>query len=136
MNIKVGDFGLAALIESPGERKKIMCGMPNYIAPEVLFDTANGHSFEIDTLTPGQSVSPSTLSSSIDHLSELKTSKKCISKSVRTKLIGNLTSIPRRCICDNQYEFPLYRDVCELVHQILTPNPQERPSLFAGHAFP
>jgi serine/threonine protein kinase len=49
MNIKVGDFGLAALIESPGERKKIMCGMPNYIAPEVLFDTANGHSFEVDT---------------------------------------------------------------------------------------
>ncbi|KAH8994970.1 kinase-like domain-containing protein [Lactarius akahatsu] len=25
MNIKVGDFGLAALIESPGERKKIIC---------------------------------------------------------------------------------------------------------------
>ncbi|KAF8830611.1 hypothetical protein HHX47_DHR2000801 [Lentinula edodes] len=49
MNIKVGDFGLAALIENPGERKKTICGTPNYIAPEVLFDTANGHSFEVDT---------------------------------------------------------------------------------------
>jgi serine/threonine protein kinase len=37
MKIKVGDFGLPALIESPGERKKTICGTPNYIAPEVLF---------------------------------------------------------------------------------------------------
>lgn len=53
MNVKVGDFGLAALIESPGERKKTICGTPNYIAPEVLFDTANGHSFEVDTWSVG-----------------------------------------------------------------------------------
>jgi serine/threonine protein kinase len=53
MNIKVGDFGLAALIESPGERKKTICGTSNYIAPEVLFDTANGHSFEVDTWSIG-----------------------------------------------------------------------------------
>lgn len=53
MNIKVGDFGLAALIESPGERKKTICGTPNYIVPEVLFDPANGHSFEVDTWSIG-----------------------------------------------------------------------------------
>lgn len=53
MNVKVGDFGLAALIENPGERKKTICGTPNYIAPEVLFDTANGHSFEVDTWSIG-----------------------------------------------------------------------------------
>lgn len=53
MNLKVGDFGLAALIENPGERKKTICGTPNYIAPEVLFDTANGHSFEVDTWSVG-----------------------------------------------------------------------------------
>ena len=35
MNIKVGDFGLAVLIKSLGERKKAICEMPNYIAPEV-----------------------------------------------------------------------------------------------------
>lgn len=53
MNIKVGDFGLAALIENEGERKKTICGTPNYIAPEVLFDTANGHSYEVDTWSTG-----------------------------------------------------------------------------------
>lgn len=53
MNVKVGDFGLAALIENPGERKKTICGTPNYIAPEVLFDTANGHSFEVDIWSIG-----------------------------------------------------------------------------------
>ncbi|KAI9431856.1 kinase-like domain-containing protein [Lactarius indigo] len=95
MNIKVGDFGLAVLIESPGERKKTICGTPNYIAPEVSFDTANGHSFEVDIWR----------------------------------------------IRDNQYEFPSHRDVSldarEPVQQILTPNPQERPSLhdIVDHAF-
>jgi serine/threonine protein kinase len=37
MNIKVGDFGLVALNDCPGERKKTICGTPNYIAPEALF---------------------------------------------------------------------------------------------------
>ena len=46
MNIKVGDFGLAALIESLGEQKKTICETLNYIAPEVLFGTANGDSFD------------------------------------------------------------------------------------------
>ena len=47
------DFGLESLIKSPGERKKTICGTPNYIAPEVLLDTANGHSFEVDTWSIG-----------------------------------------------------------------------------------
>jgi len=47
----------------------------------------------------------------------------------------------RRRIRDNQYEFPPHREVSldarELVQQILTPNPQERPSLhnIVDHAF-
>jgi len=53
MNIKIAYFGLATLIENQGERKKTICGMPNYIAPEVLFDTVNGHSFEVDTWSIG-----------------------------------------------------------------------------------
>ena len=40
VNVKVGDFGLAALTEIPGERPKTISGTPNYIPPEVLFDTA------------------------------------------------------------------------------------------------
>ena len=47
MEVKVGDFGLAAKIEFDGERKRTVCGTPNYIAPEVL-ENKNGHSFEVD----------------------------------------------------------------------------------------
>lgn len=47
MEVKVGDFGLAAKIEFEGERKRTICGTPNYIAPEVL-ENKNGHSYEVD----------------------------------------------------------------------------------------
>lgn len=53
MDLKVGDFGLAALVRFPGERKKTICGTPNYIAPEILFDRDNGHSFEVDVWSIG-----------------------------------------------------------------------------------
>ena len=44
MDLKLGDFGLAAKLKSEDERRKTLCGTPNYIAPEVL-DGKNGHSF-------------------------------------------------------------------------------------------
>lgn len=53
MKLKIGDFGLAAAIEHDGERKKTICGTPNYIAPEILFDTKNGHSYEVDIWSLG-----------------------------------------------------------------------------------
>lgn len=53
MVLKIGDFGLAATIKHDGERKKTICGTPNYIAPEVLFDTQNGHSYEVDIWSLG-----------------------------------------------------------------------------------
>lgn len=33
--MKIGDFGLACKLLFDGERKKTLCGTPNYIAPEV-----------------------------------------------------------------------------------------------------
>lgn len=33
MEIKLGDFGLAARLEFDGEKKRTICGTPNYIAP-------------------------------------------------------------------------------------------------------
>jgi serine/threonine protein kinase len=53
MNVKIGDFGLAAQLESEEDRKKTICGTPNYIAPEVLYDTKNGHSFKADIWSLG-----------------------------------------------------------------------------------
>ena len=51
MVLKLGDFGLATRISSPDERKKTLCGTPNYIAPEIL--TKSGHSFAVDMWSSG-----------------------------------------------------------------------------------
>ncbi|TBU01716.1 protein kinase [Hamiltosporidium magnivora] len=51
-NLKIGDFGLSAVIRL-GQKKRTVCGTPNYIAPEVLFDKANGHSYEADVWSLG-----------------------------------------------------------------------------------
>jgi polo-like kinase 1 len=33
LDVKIGDFGLAARLSFDAERRKTMCGTPNYIAP-------------------------------------------------------------------------------------------------------
>ncbi|KAF2468256.1 uncharacterized protein BDR25DRAFT_266039 [Lindgomyces ingoldianus] len=52
MNVKVGDFGLAALLVSQNDfgaiRRTTMCGTPNYLAPEVLEKTGKGHDEKVD----------------------------------------------------------------------------------------
>ena len=52
MELKVGDFGLATKLEFDGERKRTVCGTPNYIAPEIL-EGKTGHSFEVDVWSLG-----------------------------------------------------------------------------------
>ena len=51
MHVKIGDFGLATEITRENERKKTLCGTPNYIAPEIL--TKKGHGFEVDIWSTG-----------------------------------------------------------------------------------
>ncbi|KAI4245924.1 MAG: hypothetical protein LQ352_006482 [Teloschistes flavicans] len=58
MNVKIGDFGLAAVLVSPGEHKGVykqnfskrttLCGTPNYIAPEILDKGKGGHDLKVD----------------------------------------------------------------------------------------
>ncbi|KAL8872189.1 MAG: hypothetical protein Q9174_002142 [Haloplaca sp. 1 TL-2023] len=60
MNVKIGDFGLAAILVSPGEyegsykkakavsRRTTLCGTPNYIAPEILDKGKGGHDLKVD----------------------------------------------------------------------------------------
>ncbi|KAI9828903.1 MAG: Cell cycle serine/threonine-protein kinase cdc5/MSD2 [Phylliscum demangeonii] len=57
MNVKIGDFGLAALLLSNSEfslnRRRTLCGTPNYIAPEVLAKTWKGHDHKVDIWSLG-----------------------------------------------------------------------------------
>lgn len=112
MNTKIGDFGLAALLKDPEERKKTMCGTPNYIAPEILYEgNGNGHSFEVDIWSVG--VILFTLLSG--------------------KPPFQTTSVPAiyEKIRKNEYTIPdhVRPEACDLIRSILTPDPSQRPSL-------
>uniref|UniRef100_A0A1I7WN78 Protein kinase domain-containing protein n=1 Tax=Heterorhabditis bacteriophora TaxID=37862 RepID=A0A1I7WN78_HETBA len=37
LQVKIGDFGLATTVDIEGERKKTLCGTPNYIARKITF---------------------------------------------------------------------------------------------------
>ena len=50
MELKIGDFGLATKLDYDGEKKRTVCGTPNYIAPEVL---GGEHSYEVDVWAIG-----------------------------------------------------------------------------------
>lgn len=54
MNIKIGDFGLAAVMADEQDRRTTLCGTPNYIAPEILSKSGNrGHDNKVDTWAVG-----------------------------------------------------------------------------------
>ena len=52
LEIKLGDFGLAARLEFDNEKRHTVCGTPNYLAPEVL-NNRTGHSYEVDVWSLG-----------------------------------------------------------------------------------
>ncbi|KAI9680155.1 MAG: Cell cycle serine/threonine-protein kinase cdc5/MSD2 [Trizodia sp. TS-e1964] len=62
MNVKIGDFGLAALLLDVDEvdqalpskhRRTTVCGTPNYIAPEILEKGKGGHDHQVDLWSLG-----------------------------------------------------------------------------------
>lgn len=114
MQLKIGDFGLATKLDYDGEKKKTVCGTPNYIAPEVIDGGAGGgHSYEVDIWAIGIIIYIFIVGKPPFETTDLKQTYKKI-KSI-------------------QFEFP--KDVHistaakNLIKRILVKEPKKRPSL-------
>ncbi|KAK9968807.1 hypothetical protein ABG768_003111 [Culter alburnus] len=109
MELKVGDFGLAAKLEPVENRRRTICGTPNYLSPEVL--NKQGHGCESDIWALG-----------------------CV---MYTMLLGRppfeTTNLKEtyRCIREARYSMPssLSPQAKHLISSMLAKNPVDRPQL-------
>jgi len=112
MEIKIGDFGLATKLEFDGERKRTICGTPNYIAPEVL-EGKQGHSYEVDIWSLGVIIYTLIIGKPPFETSDVKTTYKRIRM--------------------NAYSFPENVPISEagkdIIQRILTNDPSKRPNV-------
>ncbi|XP_035761940.1 serine/threonine-protein kinase PLK3 [Neolamprologus brichardi] len=93
MELRLGDFGLAAKLETVEQRKKTICGTPNYLAPEVL--NRQGHGTESDVWSLGCVMYTLMCGNPPFETLDLKETYKCIkevrynhSKSVHARIKG------------------------------------------------
>uniref|UniRef100_A0A4W4DMQ2 Serine/threonine-protein kinase PLK n=1 Tax=Electrophorus electricus TaxID=8005 RepID=A0A4W4DMQ2_ELEEL len=109
MDLKIGDFGLAAKLEPVENRRRTICGTPNYLSPEVL--NKQGHGCESDVWALG-----------------------CV---MYTMLLGRppfeTTNLKEtyRCIREARYSMPstLSPQAKHLISTMLAKTPEERPRL-------
>lgn len=128
LEVKIGDFGLATQLTYDSERKKTICGTPNYIAPEVLQGGEAGHSYQVDIWSLGVVLYTWIIGKPPFETSDVKTTYKRIRDSI--------------------YYFPdrvkVSDEAKDLIKRMLQKNPDERPSLeeigehpfFAHHLTP
>lgn len=120
MEIRVGDLGLATQLAFKDERKRTVCGTPNYIAPEIL-DGKDGHSFEVDTWALGVILYTLIIGKPPFETADVKSTYKKIR--------------------ENDYAFPaepkISAEAKDLITRILRTVPSTRPSLdaIAQHPF-
>lgn len=120
MVLKVGDFGLSAKLVSPTDRKKSVCGTPNYIAPEIL-ESLTGHGFEADVWSFGVILYTLIIGYPPFDTSDVKATYSLIKR--------------------NKYSFPanvaITEEARDLIQRILVQNPAERYTLaqIASHPF-
>ena len=112
MQIKIGDFGLATKLDFEGEKKRTVCGTPNYIAPEIL-EGKTGHSYEVDIWSFGVILYTLIIGKPPLETSDVKTTY--------------------RRIRMNAYSFPEHVQISDqaksLISTILNLDPTKRPSL-------
>jgi polo-like kinase 1 len=112
MEVKVGDFGLATKLEFEGERKRTVCGTPNYIAPEIL-DGKQGHSYEVDIWSLGVIIYTLIIGKPPFETQDVKTTYK------RIKM--NAYSFPEGAVISDAAK--------SLITEILNSDPLKRPNL-------
>lgn len=112
MEEKIGDFGLATKLEFDGDRKRTICGTPNYIAPEII-DGKQGHSYEVDIWSLGVIIYTLLIGKPPFETSDVKTTYR------RIKM--------------NAYSFPDHITISDpaksLISKILNLDPSKRPTL-------
>uniref|UniRef100_A0A8C7ZD47 Serine/threonine-protein kinase PLK n=1 Tax=Oryzias sinensis TaxID=183150 RepID=A0A8C7ZD47_9TELE len=109
MELKVGDFGLAAKLEPVGNRRKTICGTPNYLSPEVL--NKQGHGCESDIWALGCVMYTMLLGRPPFETTNLKETYKCI-REARYSLPSSLSPQAK-----------------QLISNLLAKTPEDRPNL-------
>mmetsp|Transcript_23784 Transcript_23784/g.47664 ORF Transcript_23784/g.47664 Transcript_23784/m.47664 type:complete len:854 (+) Transcript_23784:275-2836(+) len=114
MNIKVGDFGLATRVDSSDEKRKTICGTPNYIAPEVIDGNKErrGHSFEVDVWSMGVICFTMLVGKPPYEASDVK--------STYRRILANDYSFPQEVVST---------DARDLISSMLQTDPKMRPTL-------
>ncbi|KAL7579402.1 hypothetical protein ACA910_014071 [Epithemia clementina (nom. ined.)] len=115
LNIKVGDLGLATRLEDPEEKRKTICGTPNYIAPEVIQNdkSKRGHSFEVDIWSMGVVLYTILVGKPPYEAKDVKATYQ--------RILANEYKFPEH--------IPLSESAMDLIESMLQTNPYERPSL-------
>jgi serine/threonine protein kinase len=123
LNIKVGDLGLATKLESADEKRKTICGTPNYIAPEVIQGdrSTRGHSFEVDVWSMGVIMFTCLVGKPPYEAKDVKATYK--------RILANEYSFP--------IDIPISDDAKDLIFCMLQSQPSDRPTLkeIAYHPF-
>lgn len=113
VQVKIGDFGLAAQLSYQEERRKTICGTPNYIAPEVLDPGEVGYSYSADIWALGVILYTMLIGKPPFETTDIKTTYSRIRDSI--------------------YTFPenvkISEDAKDLITCLLKKRPEERPSL-------
>jgi serine/threonine protein kinase len=123
LNIKVGDLGLATRVDSAEEKRKTICGTPNYIAPEVIQGdrATRGHSFEVDIWSMGVILYTSLVGKPPYEAKDVKATYQ--------RILANEYSFP--------HDAQLSDNAKDLIRNMLQSKPLDRPSLddIAAHPF-
>ncbi|KAL8827607.1 MAG: hypothetical protein Q9170_006945 [Blastenia crenularia] len=135
LNVKIGDFGLAAVLVSPGEyegsytkalsRRTTLCGTPNYIAPEILDKAKRGHDLKVDIWALGCIVYA------------MICCRPPFQAGSSTEIYEKAKAVDYKWPEPNAVRSHVPEEAKDLVAALLKPDPNERPSLdeVASHPF-